>query len=268
MDEHLKRLMSEIDASGRPPVGSIIMTLFGDAIVPRGGAVSARTVREILARLGIEAGTKRTAFSRLVQDGWVTRQKKGRESFYQLSEPGYSRIKEATGQLYQPPSEPNSASNKWLIAVSPASASQPVLIEKPDGAELEKLRDEDYLIVVGQLEHVPDWIRNVYAPPQANEAFRHFIDQFTPLEKWQPSPVDALAARALLIHEWQRLLLGNRPVPPQLRPQGWLEEDSHELTATLYRKLLPESEAWLDDHGTGPDGPLPEADASVIKRFF
>ena len=63
-------------------VWSVIITLFGDAILPRGGAVSSQTVQAIMQRLGIESGAVRTAFSRLAKDGWVQREKQGRCLLY------------------------------------------------------------------------------------------------------------------------------------------------------------------------------------------
>ena len=71
-------LVHRINDSKKLRVWSLIITYFGDAVVPRGGAVSARTVQQILARMGIESGAVRTAFSRLTNDGWVVREKIGR----------------------------------------------------------------------------------------------------------------------------------------------------------------------------------------------
>ena len=49
--------------------GSLIVTVFGDAIVPRGGSLWLGALLDIMALFGSEAGLVRTALSRLVQDG-------------------------------------------------------------------------------------------------------------------------------------------------------------------------------------------------------
>ena len=66
--------------------GSIIITVFGDAIVPRGGAVWLGTLLEFFKRLDIDGGVVRTAMSRLAADGWLERNKVGRNSFYRLAQ--------------------------------------------------------------------------------------------------------------------------------------------------------------------------------------
>src|SRR3954469_1894324 len=64
--------------------GFIIITVFGDAIVPRGGSVWLGTLLEFFKSLDIESGVVRTAMSRLAADGWLERTKIGRSSFYRL----------------------------------------------------------------------------------------------------------------------------------------------------------------------------------------
>ena len=64
---------------------SLAVSFLGDCIVPRGGDVGMATITEVLSTFGIEPGVTRTAMSRLAGDGWVTRQKVGRMSFYALT---------------------------------------------------------------------------------------------------------------------------------------------------------------------------------------
>ncbi len=45
--------------------GSIVITLFGDAIVPRGGSVWLGTLLEFFGTIDIDSGVVRTAMSRL-----------------------------------------------------------------------------------------------------------------------------------------------------------------------------------------------------------
>ena len=53
--------------------GSIVITVFGDAIVPRGGSVWLGTLLEFFEQLDIDASVVRTAMSRLTADGWFER---------------------------------------------------------------------------------------------------------------------------------------------------------------------------------------------------
>src|SRR6201984_1220792 len=95
-----------IDQLKREPsrTGSIIITLFGDAIVPRGSSVALATLLEFFETLAIDASVVRTAMSRLTADGWFERNKVGRNSFYRLVKKGRLTFDIATRHIYDPPS--------------------------------------------------------------------------------------------------------------------------------------------------------------------
>src|SRR5919201_2473286 len=83
--------------------GSIVITVFGDAIVPRGGSVWLGTLLEFFQTLDIDANVVRTAMSRLTADGWFERSKDGRNSFYRLKKEGRQTFETATKHIYDPP---------------------------------------------------------------------------------------------------------------------------------------------------------------------
>src|SRR5258705_13384114 len=83
--------------------GSIVITVFGDAIVPRGGAVWLGTLLEFFKALDIDSSGVRTAMSRLTADGWFERTKVGRNSFYRLGQRGRLTVDIATKTIYGPP---------------------------------------------------------------------------------------------------------------------------------------------------------------------
>src|SRR6202158_5539853 len=72
--------------------GSIAITVFGDGIVPRGGPGWLGTLLEFFKALDIDSGVVRTAMSRLATDGWLERNKVGRNSFYWPGQKGGAKI--------------------------------------------------------------------------------------------------------------------------------------------------------------------------------
>ena len=94
-----------IDQLKREPsrTGSIVITVFGDAVVPRGGSVWLGTLLEFFQALDIDGGVVRTAMSRLTADGWFEREKVGRNSFYRLVKKGRQTFDTATRHIYDPP---------------------------------------------------------------------------------------------------------------------------------------------------------------------
>src|SRR5882724_5906524 len=79
-----------IDQLKREPsrTGSIVITVFGDAIAPRGGSVWLGTLLEFFGGLDI--------------DGWLEREKVGRNSFYRLARKGRQTFDAATKHIYDP----------------------------------------------------------------------------------------------------------------------------------------------------------------------
>ena len=95
MPQPLARIVEQLK---REPsrTGSIVITVFGDAIVPRGGSVWLGTLLAFFETLDIDSGVVRTAMSRLAADGWLERNKVGRNSFYRLVKKGRQTFDAAT----------------------------------------------------------------------------------------------------------------------------------------------------------------------------
>ena len=102
MAQPLARIIEQLK---REPsrTGSIVITLFGDAIVPRGGSVWLGTLLEFFKALDIDSSVVRTAMSRLAADGWFEREKVGRNSFYRLVRRERQTFDIATKHIYGPP---------------------------------------------------------------------------------------------------------------------------------------------------------------------
>ena len=92
---------------GSPPrLPSLVITIFGDAVAPRGGSVWLGTLARRVEALGIGEGALRTAMSRLTADGWLLRSRAGRNSFYRLAPKGRRTFEVATEHIYNPPDLP------------------------------------------------------------------------------------------------------------------------------------------------------------------
>ena len=65
--------------------GSLISTIYGDAIVPRGGNVWLGSLMKLVEPMGISQRLVRTSVYRLVQESWLQTEKVGRCSYYSLS---------------------------------------------------------------------------------------------------------------------------------------------------------------------------------------
>src|SRR6056297_3639725 len=109
-------------------VWSVIITIFGDAVQPRGGTVSAEALGRITRLMEIRPEALRVALFRLARDGWIERRQEGRKSFYRLSPDGIARFGPATRRIYAPGPGPDTT---LRLAVLPQGAEMPDPL--PDG---------------------------------------------------------------------------------------------------------------------------------------
>src|SRR5580765_3583238 len=98
--------------------GSLLITLFGDAIAPRGGAVTLGSLIRLAAPFGLTERLVRTSVARLARDGWLSAARVGRRSEYHLSASGAARFAEATQRIYAP--TPAQWNRRWTLLLLPA----------------------------------------------------------------------------------------------------------------------------------------------------
>ncbi len=256
-------------------VWSLIMTFFGDAVVPRGGAISARTIQLVMQRFHITPGAVRTAFSRLTNDGWVIREKYGRNSFYRLSETGYDPFAAANDRIYAVPSKAQS-SNRLVIAIAPntlmdskttkiQSAPPSVQLFNPNDLNIDKRRSQGWFILDAEPRFIPDWVHTELVPQDLTDAFEELTRQFKNVSVG--TQIDALALRTLLIHEWRRFLLRTPIIPRGVLPDDSPIRQCRMQVMETYKSCLDLSEEWLTLNGQGPDGALP-APLKLNERFL
>ena len=267
--------------------GSIVITVFGDAIVPRGGSVWLGTLLEFFAALDIEAGVVRTATSRLAADGWLEREKVGRNSFYRLAEKGRETFAAATQHIYDPPPSDWSGRFELLLigngedreasreALKNAGFGSPLpgVWVAPSGVPVPQEASRAIrLEVSAEDDSGRRLLRESWPLERTADAYLKFMKTFAPLCDWigrreTLGDLDAFIARILLIHCYRRVVLRDPLLPPELLPEDWPGSAARELCGAIYRALLAPSEQWLDRHGTNESGSLPQARAALSRRF-
>src|ERR1700682_3891888 len=238
--------------------GSIAITVFGDAIVLRGGSVWLGTLLEFFKDIDIYSGVVRTAMSRLAADGWLERNKVGRNSFYRLAKRGRQTFDAATKHIYDPPpsdwtgrfellligdSEDREASREALknagfgsplpgVWVAPSGVAVP---EEAAGAiRLEVSAEDDS----GRRFLSEGWPLDLTAP-----AYSKFMKTFAPLRSWigrreRLSDADAFTARVLLIHHYRRGGARRSASPSALLPAEWPGRGGRPLCREVYCAAL------------------------------
>ncbi len=269
---------------------SVIMTVFGDVVVPRGGSMGAGPLLEVLAGMGIGGGVVRTALSRLSRDGWLSGNRVGRNSFYTLTEKGRTAAAAAAARIYGPP-HPAWDGRLSVLLPDPALAEgadrtgareamaaagfgspapgvwiAPATVPVPGGSGL--LRIEG----AAEPEQGRRLAERAWPLAATAAAYDRFLETFAPLDRWTAAggPLgdhQALVARILLIHEYRRVVLRDPRLPAGLLRPDWAGARAWALCGRVYPALRAGSERWLDRHATNESGPLPPAVAALDERF-
>ncbi|MFT4960601.1 MAG: phenylacetic acid degradation operon negative regulatory protein [Paracoccaceae bacterium] len=256
----LAPLINALHSEGRLRVWSLVITAFGDLVQTRGGAISTARLGQLLGRVGVEPGTLRTALSRLGRDGWVESERKGRTSIYRLSAQGLARFAPATTRIYGQPR--TGRVDKWAISLTLTATGAPeVTIRAADEAQA----DVDCR-VVGDLASLSATYRASLMSPAHRSALAALSADIKAVKRDLTAPLDAAAARLLLIHRWRRIVLRFPELPVELMPLDSPLADPRGAVADAYGRISPATEAWLSAPQSGL-GPMPPADPKFANRF-
>jgi len=273
---------------------SLIVTIYGDAVAPRGGELWLGTLTQLLDAISIDDRLVRTAMSRLASEGWLERTKIGRKSFYRLSEGGRRAFADATRRIYF--AAPQAWKGNWRLAILTASGEirtaqrdmlrghgfgqlSPTVFLAPATADGDLFSGNSpafsgivWLDAAGSAADATLLAGEAFQLQAVAGGYRRFVETFSRLEAALErgeglADLDRLIARILLIHEFRRLVLRDPLLPDALLPEDWPGLAARLLAARIYRRLVDGSERWLDQNGECTDGALPPPEPGFYERF-
>ena len=291
----------------RIQAGSLITTVFGDAILPRGGRVSLGSIIQLLQPLGVSERLVRTAVFRLVKEEWLQSEALGRKTDYMLTPAGQRRFDGAAHQIYA--ADIPGWDRRWRLILLLGNVDLRLretlrralfwhgFGETASGsfvhptANLEKVMDslvsEGLHRVLAQL--MPMVAVNARAAQCASDLemvqkawnlaelaasyddfllqYQPILDALTAVGEDTVSVENAFLVRTLLIHDLRRMLLRDPQLPDSLLPPAWPGSSARLLCRDLYRKLLPRSERHLDALVRLSNGSTPPGSPTVLGRF-
>jgi len=286
---------------------SLIITTFGDAVLPRGGRIWLGSLIQLLEPLQLNERLIRTSVFRLVKDEWLRVQSVGRRSDYLLTQSGRRRFEEASRHIYA--SSAPQWDRRWrviLVVGELEPKTRDALREAlfwqgfgalggdcfvHPGADLTDVLDA--LIVEGLAQVLPqllplfaadarlarsasdaDLVARAWDLSLLAQAYGGFIAQYQPiLDVLRSDGLDGISdeeaflLRLLLIHDYRRLLLRDPGLPDVLQASDWPGQRARLLCRELYRRLLVPSERHIDAHLRLADGRTPEASPRLLARF-
>jgi phenylacetic acid degradation operon negative regulatory protein len=294
-------LLREFRAQPTVRAGSLIVTVFGDAIAPRGGTVWIGSLIRVMADFGISERLVRTSIFRLSQDDWFVVEQSGRRSYYSLSSEGARKFGQATHRIY---GEPRQAwSGDWCLILLPelgaglkeqlrkelswlgfAAVSPGVLAHpSPDmtdlGAVLSRSNCENDVVVMqgrttrsGQESALRRLVHKRWSLADIDARYAAFVRRYRPVlsaarKKKHKDARIAFLIRMLLIQEYRKVLLRDPLLPAELLPPKWHGTAAYQLCRNLYLSVFDAADEYMTQAMETADGPLPPPAPEFFARF-
>jgi len=287
----------------RPTVraGSLITTVFGDSIAPRGGTVWLGSLIAAMSEFGISERLVRTSVFRLARDGWLGADQVGRRSFYSLTKEGAQKFEQATHRIYGEPRL--DWSGQWTLvllsgldaavresvrkelswlgfgATSTSLMAHPAANHGDLKALLSRLRVQEEVVVMnghtldgGQDGAMRDLVQSSWDLEEIDERYEQFLAHFEPVRKSvskndKLSPQNAFQVRTLLIQEYRKILLRDPLLPSEMLPDEWHGIRAYKLCRDLYQNVFRAADEFLTEIMETTNGPLPPLSEDFFKRF-
>lgn len=295
----MRRWVQRSLATDPPRARSLLVTVWGDSLLPHGGTAWLAGLIRLMAPFGINDRLVRTGVFRLTRDGWLAGESRGRASRYRLTADGARRFHEAHARIYERPTD--DWHGEWDIVLAdavPASA-RANLRDELAWAGFGTLGPTTFLRPHEDARLLPSLLANpgpaaravavrARALPSARAPedvvgtawdvaalasdYRRFLARFgTVIERFRShgaaDPEQCFVVRTLLIHAYRRVLLRDPLLPPALLPLDWPGAAAHALCGDFYRLTRQAAERHLTATLGSATAPFPPADLAFDTRF-
>jgi len=275
--------------------GSLLITIFGDAIAPRGGAVTLASLIRLAAPFGLTERLVRTSVARLAREGWLVAQRRGRRSEYRLTRSGAARFAEATRRIYA--ENPRAWDGRWTLVLLSGAARAAQVRDELKWLGFGQLTPALFAHPSCTLPEARSWVQSITGARDAlllhsagaelavdrelaargwdlgelARRYQQFIRRFAPvaaLPGVAPVPeATAFLVRTLLIHEYRKIHLRDPLLPPALLPAEWVGTSAYDLCRRLYARVFAAAEDYLSATAHQLQRPLPAANSAAHERF-
>ncbi|MEO6653184.1 MAG: PaaX family transcriptional regulator C-terminal domain-containing protein [Ilumatobacteraceae bacterium] len=275
------RLRDATCSDGAPSARNLLVTVFGDALLPHGvgNAVSVRSLATLLEPFGVSERLVRTSLTRLVNDGILRTKSVGRRSFYAIESTSRPLFRSADARIYG--SRRGAWDRSWTIVVIDGSEATPAKRARlrqrltwaglgnvaPNVMASPVVTPEEVALVVEQTggftnvlvsrSHVFDGpgtldenelARRCAPLDEVAAQYDRFVDEFDDFDRATLNalpPAEAFKLRMLLVARYRRIVLVDPLLPESLLPDGWAGARARALAAFVYGGCADAAERQL-----------------------
>ncbi|MBF0280576.1 MAG: phenylacetic acid degradation operon negative regulatory protein PaaX [SAR324 cluster bacterium] len=301
MDNSFREIIHSLLAWRNINVRTLVVTIFGDLIVPHGGNIWIGSLIKLVQSFEINERLLRTTVFRLTEENWLSAYRIGRKSYYQLTEEGRDRFQEGEERIYFT-SEEQWNSNWIIIFLHELQAGKKELFRKQlswvgftrmgknllfyPGNNTRIVHHlasncgvlDKVLVINGQAEDFTSFkvlrqlVKSHWDLAPLAEYYQNFLKVYRPVWHFLENadrldPEACLLIRILLINDYRWIVLNDPHLPLDLLPVDWPRSTARKLCSNIYKKVAEPAEARISSIFETANGPVPEASESYFKRF-
>ena len=257
-------------------VRSLLLTVFGEYVLPQGLPVWTSAILHVLTELDIEEKSARQALSRLAANGWIVAERSGRRVRWDLTGRGRALLTEGAERIYSFGRERESWDGQWLMLLASipesrrdlrhqlrngltwagmGSPAPGVWISPHISRETEVKQvveslglDAGVFSCRGPFAAIGSergMVEQAWHLGDLAAAYEAFLREFAGL---RPEPGDpVLLAQIRLVHAWRRFPGLDPQLPVDLLPPHWIGLRAANIFEELHQKWHPSAQKrWAE----------------------
>jgi phenylacetic acid degradation operon negative regulatory protein len=254
---------------GAAAARSLLLTILGEYVLPRGEPVWQETLVTALATLGYTPDASRQALARSGREGWLIAERHGRRARRSLTHDTAELLRSGAQRIYSF-AEPWDWDGRWLVLVlrvperrrevrhqlrtrlawaGLGSLGGGVWLTPHTEREAElaaAIRDEpaaeatSFVAELGGLGSPADVVMQAWDLDVVRAHYAAFIADFSRVRP--SSPEACFRMQTLLVHAWRKFPFLDPDLPSELLPAGWPRQRAHEL-------FIDRHGQWQDEAG-------------------
>jgi len=255
---------------------SLLLTVLGEFVYPRGRAVWTATLLRALGELGVEEKSARQAVSRASAEGLLSPERSGRRVRWSLTSAGATLLREGTERIYHFMRGERDWDGRWLLVTVAVPETQrqlrrrlrtqltwlgmgspaPGLWVVPDADKEQQLAQ--VLRELGLQPKAFAWtgrwapigdkqelISAAWSLDEVEESYRDFASTFSLLRT--SSAAEAFVAQVHLVQAWRRFPFLDPALPPSLLDHDWPGPAAAKVFHDSHEHWRPQAQQRWDD---------------------
>jgi len=274
MDDQLRRR-----SVGAPAARSLLLTILGEYVLPRGEAVWQETLVGALVSVGYSQHAARQALARSVRDGWLLTSRHGRRARVSLSSGTAALLRTGASRIYSF-GQPWVWDGRWLVVVLRVPEERREVrhqlrtrlawaglgsmgagvwltphVERE--AELREVVLEapaaeatSFVASLGALGGPPEVVAaTAWDLASVRDAYSAFIEDFAAVRP--TSAQSFFRMQTLLVHAWRKFPFLDPDLPAELLPEGWPRRQAYELFAGRHERWQRAARSYFEELEAG-----------------